>query len=150
MTDAPETGFPKLSITVTWSGVANAVETVACCEFPPEIASAAAAPALITNEPLVAPVRPVLEAESVFVPIRFTERPGNVARPDAFVVWVAVPESAPVPDASASTIDTPACNTGLLPASSSCTVTAGVIACPAAVFVGCWTKASWVAETGAE
>src|ERR1035437_6431359 len=80
VTDAPETGFPKLSITVTWSGVANAVETVACCEFPPEIASAAAAPALITHEPLVAPVRPVLEAESVFVPIRFTERPGNVAR----------------------------------------------------------------------
>jgi hypothetical protein len=90
----------------------------------------------MTNELLVAPVKPLLEAESVFVPTRFTERPANVARPDAFVVWVAVPDSVPVPEASTRTIDVPVCATGLLVASWSCTVTEGMTAAPATAFVG--------------
>src|SRR5450759_1741779 len=41
---------------------------------------------------------------------------------------------------------TPPWATGLPPLFSSCTVTAGVIDCPAAAFVGCRTNATWVAE----
>src|SRR5438270_561435 len=72
--------------------------------------------------------------------------PENVAMPFA-AFWVAVPLRVPLPGFVPMAIVTDAVLvvTTLPPASCTCTVTAGVIEEPAAVFDGCVPKASFVA-----
>ena len=80
------------------------------------------------------------------------ERLLKVATP-AEAVTVAVPPSVPplgfVPIAITmeAVLPVPVVTTLLL-ASRTCAVTAGLIEAPAAVFVGCWPKARWVAAPG--
>ncbi len=72
--------------------------------------------------------------------------PPKLARPAAFVDAVA-PASI-VPDEGCSVMLTPAPGTLFVNWSSTCTVTAGLIATPATTFEGFWTKASFVAAAG--
>ena len=99
----------------------------------------------------VAPVSAgLLVAESVYpVPVLLIDRVLNVATPpDA--ATVAVPLSVPalgfVPIASVTFLVSEV--TTLLFASRICTVIAGVMEAPAAVFVGCWLNTRCVAVPG--
>src|SRR5271157_2643214 len=78
------------------------------------------------------------------------ERPEKVAMP-AETVAAALPASAPlpglVPMARVTWVALSPVST-LPSASSTATVTAGVMAEPAAVLLGPWTKTSWVAVPG--
>jgi hypothetical protein len=49
VTVAPLTGFPPLSVTLAFSAVANAVPTVALCEFPADAVMFTAAPAVFVK-----------------------------------------------------------------------------------------------------
>ena len=93
--------------------------------------------ALIVKALLTADVSPLLEAVMFFVPLELMLRSLNVARPVASVVLVVVPLKVPVPVVRVIVTDTPEVETLLPNASFSCTVTAGVIVCPAVVVEGC-------------
>src|ERR1700687_6219834 len=118
----------------------------ALCGVPPVATIFTATAAVIVNALLTADVLPGFAAVSLLDPTRSIERSLNVARPEELVTWLRVPLSVPVPEDSEIVIVAPPSATGLPPLSWSCTVTAGVIGCPAVVLVGCWTKASWLAE----
>ena len=111
---------------------------VGCCRK----ASLFAVPPLTLKLLLVAPVRPVLAALSVNEPACVGTRFEKVAVPlTAATDVVLVPESVPPP-----LIVTVAVLLVALPNwSRICTVTAGLIALPAAVAVGCCRKASLLA-----
>jgi hypothetical protein len=89
------------------------------------------------NDELTAPASPPPEADNVFAPVWLILKSLKVARPEPFVAWVVVPESIPVPEASASATLIPAAATLLLEASWSCTVTGGAIGAPAIPLLGC-------------
>jgi hypothetical protein len=99
------------------------------------------------NVVLVAVVNPLLVADSVYpLPDLLIDTLLNVAKPfTAFcdVVPLNVPPPGFVP--MAMVIAVPVVVTEFPPASCNCTVTAGVIEAVAAVFVGCWTNASFAA-----
>src|SRR5436190_20014343 len=99
--------------------------------------------ALITKE-LLSPVlkRPAL-AVNRLVPVTLMLRSLKVDRPLAAVVRMVVPLKLPVPLLRLMVTDSPET---LFPKSSCArTVTGGLIAVPAAVSVGCWTKLMLVA-----
>ena len=106
--------------------------------------SLAAAPTVILNALLVVPVRPLLFAVNVYpVPTLLIDRLLKVATPlTAF--WVTVPASVPPPGLLpiATVIGAELLVTTLLLASSTCTVTAGLITAVLTAFVGCGTNAT--------
>ena len=94
---------------------------------------------------LVAPVRNPSVALSVYpVPTRVTERSANVAIPPT-AAWLSVPARVAGPVRAIVEVSPV---TRLLNWSRTRTVTAGAIATPATVVVGCWTKARWSAAAG--
>src|SRR5581483_3371871 len=113
-------------------------------------ASLVAAPAVMLNAELVAPVRPVLAAVRVYpLPALSIARSLNVAIPPAaatVLVPLRVPELGFVP--IATVIDAVLLVTRLTFASCICRVTAGVMIWAAAVLVGCCAKASLFAAPG--
>jgi hypothetical protein len=127
--------------------------TAGVIEAPPAVfdgcvpnASLAAAPTVILNELLVAPVNPVLLAVKVYpVPALSMDRLLNVATPltaAAVVVPLSVPLLGFVPIATV----TLAVLLVRLPFESRIrTVTEGAIGCPPAAFVGCCATANCVA-----
>ena len=74
----------------------------------------------------------------------------NVASPDPFVVALVVelPVKGPGPVATVMFTVAPESATALPYWSWTCTVTAGLMAVPAVVVVGCWTKLSLLAPAG--
>src|SRR5216117_1829830 len=138
--------LPLPSWAVIWTaGVisAPAVVVLGCTEN----TNCVAVPAVILNAVLVPVTGPGALAVSVYpVPTLSIDRPVNVATPpDA--AWVAVPDKAPpdglVPIASVTLPVNPV--TVLLLASSAVSCTAGVIAAPADVVLGCTENTSCVA-----
>ena len=126
----PDTGLLPASLTVTASGLANAVLIVALCGVVPALAViVAAAPAVLVSEKLSV-VRPVDAAVTVYGPpaVAFAVN-GALATPEALVatvmVAVALLKTPDAPEAGAVKMTlTP--DTGLLPASF--TVTASGLA----------------------
>src|SRR5262245_38892176 len=88
---------------------------------------------------------PLVEALSCFEPARSTLSVENVAMPLPSVEAGALPESVPVPT---SVSDTSSLGTGFENASVTLTLTAGVIAAPAAALLG-WTSNATVAAAPA-
>ena len=82
-------------------------------------------------------VNPELVAVICFDPARLMLRSLKVANPPELVTRERVPLNVPVPDVKASVIVTPEDATLALNSSFSCTVTEGLIVCPAVVVVGC-------------
>ena len=104
-------------------------------------------PAVILNVALGLPVSPVAAAVSVYpVPTLSTDSPENVATPLA-AATVVVPESVPLPGfAPSATVTVPVNPVAVFPcASCAVTWTAGVIAAPAVVLLGCTLNTSWLA-----
>ena len=132
------TRFPKLSCTCTVIAgliVCPTVVVVGCCPNP----SLFAAPAVIVKAALTA-VLALLVALRFLGPTWLMLRLPNVAIPLASVECVNVPLSVPVPedfDIVTETFGTSFPNWSL-----ACTVTAGVMLCPATVSVGCCTNAT--------
>src|SRR3989442_9000145 len=132
------TRFPKLSCTCTVIAgliVCPTVVVVGCCPNP----SLFAAPAVIVKAALTA-VLALLVAVRFLGPTWLMLRLPNVPIPLASVDCVNVPLSVPVPedfDIVTETFGTSFPNWSL-----ACTVTAGVMLCPATVSVGCCTNAT--------
>src|SRR5207245_10258387 len=130
--------LPKLSNTCTVTAGLIACPTVVvvgCCPNP----SLVAVPAVMLNATLsVVLALPV--ALSVLEPARLMLRLPNVAIPLASVDCVDVPLNVPVP--ADIDITTEALGTLWPNESFAWTVTAGVMVCPATVFVGCCTNAT--------
>src|SRR5881392_4422 len=132
------------AVTCTAGVIAAPADVVLGCT---ENTSCVAVPAVILNAVLVPVAGPVALAVRVYaVPTLLIDSPANVATPpDA--ACVAVPDKAPpdglVPMASVTFPVNPVAV--LLLASSAVTCTAGVIAAPADVVLGCTEKTSWVA-----
>src|SRR6266550_1723665 len=113
-------------------------------------ASWVALPAMILKPELVAPVRPVPAAVSVYpVPVLSMLSPENVATPET-AITVVVPASVPPPAfVPIVTVTLPVKPVAVLPcASRAVTLTAGATTAPAVVFVGCTVNAIWVAVPG--
>ena len=140
------TRLPSASCTCTVTAgvmLAPAVVFVGCCAK----ASLLAVPAVMLNAPLVAPVRPVLAAASVYaVPDLSRDRLLKVATP-LVAATVAVPLNVEPPGFVPIDIVIVAelVVTTLPLVSCTCTVTAGEMLAPAVVFVGCCAKASLLA-----
>src|SRR5262249_42101517 len=99
---------------------------------------------LTVNEALVRLSAP-LAATSCMAPGPLTTRLANVETPSESPTTAPLPVSAPEPTSDSET-ERP--GTGLPNASAARTRTAGVIAAPAATFVGCWTNDSAEAAAG--
>src|SRR6266850_8141058 len=137
-TDCPETGLPKLSVTLSSTAgpiAAPATVLLGCTWY----ASAAGAAALIVKLVLATGPRLPVLAESCLPPASSTLSVENVAIPlasvDADVVPLSVPEPTRLRDTSSLAI-------GLLNASVTFTRTAGAMVTPAVAFEGCWSNAS--------
>ena len=107
-----------------------------------------APPAVMLNALLVADVISAAAAASVYAPAWSMLMFANVASPVSSVITLAAPRSVRkrvVTGLAWMATATPAIATRLPKLSCSCTVTAGVIGCPAVVLVGCCRNASWLA-----
>src|SRR2546428_413869 len=165
----PATALPSASCAVTCTAGAIAWPAVVVPGCPVN-ASCVAGPGVMLNAALAVPVRPaavvarggggrgalvapggaVGSGAAVFrvypVPPFLLLSPAKLATPlpaGPVVVPVSVPPLGFVPRATATEPANPVAT--LPPASSAVTCTAGVIAVPAAVFVGCTLKTNWVA-----
>src|SRR6266704_74459 len=145
----PVAMFPCASCAVTWTAgviAAPAVVLVGC----PVKMSCAAAPGVMLNGILVAPVTPVVLAVTVYpVPLLLMLRVEKVATPFT-AATVAVPDSVPpLGFTPIATVTLPVNPVAMFPcASCAVTWTAGVIAAPALVLVGCPVKMSCAAAPG--
>src|SRR5207253_1713297 len=138
--------FPCPSRAVTWTAgviAAPAVVLLGC----PVNTSWVALPAVMLNAVDVGSVRPPLDATSVYpVPALSIESPENVATP-LTAATVAVPDSVPPPGfVPIATVTFPVNPVAVFPCPSwAVTWTAGVIAAPAVVLLGCPVNTSCVA-----
>ena len=140
------TVLAKASCTVTWTaGVIEvpAIVLLGCVV----ITNWDAAPGLMLNEALVAPVNPVDDAVNVYpVPVLFMLSVEKVATP-LTAETVVVPDSVPPPGLLPMAIVTLAAELVTVFPPKSCTITVGEgeMELPATVVVGCWPKASFAA-----
>ena len=88
-------------------------------------------------------IPPPLNAVRFFEPERLMLKSLNVARPEALVTCVTVPDKLPVPVVSPMLTKIPARETLFPEASCNCTVTGGEIATPATPLDGCCANASF-------
>src|SRR5215472_14920456 len=148
VTLTPPTGLPAMSFTCACSNEGNGCDTGMACGAPLKTVMLAAAPAVIWNGLLSTGACCEEIARRRLMPISAIFKSLNVAMPVLSVNCTSVPSSVPVPAESDSTMDTPATFTGFPDPSRTCTVTGGVMTCPAAVLLGCCTKTRELAPTG--
>src|SRR5207247_3853927 len=145
----PGTGFPAASSAVTWTaGLIAAPATV--LDGWTVKASRVAVPGMTSNAVLVAEVKPLTLAVSVYpVPVLLRLKSTNVATPFTAATGVVPLSALPPGLLPSATVTLPVkLGTGFPAGSSAVTWTAGLIAAPASVFDGWTVKASWVAVPG--
>ena len=130
------TRFPNVSLRVTIGCVVKATPPVEPEGWVENVRLAVAACAIV-NELLVSPARPALVAVSVYVPVLLTERLLNVAMPPDAVADAVPVRVAPFGVVRATATVALLVVIRLPTASSTRTVTAGVIVTPATALVGC-------------
>src|SRR5262249_52754201 len=134
----------------TWAcgGDENCWDTVADCGVPPKAVMLAAGPGMIRKGLLSAGISSLAVARRRLFPVSGMCRSLKVAKPVTSVCCNRVPSNAPAPEERERAMGTPATLTGWPEVSCTRTVTGGLMTCPAAVFVGCCTKASELDPTG--